>query len=352
MAVVKNYEGPYAISMSGGGSKGAYHVGLVQYLWEVKKVRDFRVIYGTSTGALIAALFGAAVATDDSSLVQELIHIYSSVNSDDILDPHHGLAYKLTGEMGVLALQVLTGGESVFSTKPLYDLIDRYMTDEVWDKIIEVGQREENPIDIGFATVSMQTGQTTLVSNITHPDKETLQKAILASSTQPVFMPLVDMLGGQYVDGGVIDYNPVSFIFKSPVSNDVKTILALNLDPIDITTVDKNYEKIDEILLRTIQILTESVNEEDIKSADLWNVLLKVKSIVTNQQWRSIIDGLHPTLRKYVKANLSDKKYTPILSVAPKSHIDMNPLKFEQPAMKRLIRKGFRDGRTQFKDLT
>src|SRR5258707_828966 len=68
-----------ALVISGGGSKGAFAVGVLQHLVLDLGI-DFDLVAGTSTGSAIAPL----VVTDE---VPELVRIYSSVSTADILAP-------------------------------------------------------------------------------------------------------------------------------------------------------------------------------------------------------------------------------------------------------------------------
>lgn len=349
-------EGPLALSLSGGGSKGAYIVGLLQYLIEVKQRRDFKMIYGTSTGALAGALVGAMVATNDLSYLYELIKIYGEVLTGDVLSPNYEAAYNAAGgetggELAVLGLSVINGGISIYDTAPLLKLIDRFITPEIWDKIIEAGQKTDSdlgwPIEIGFCATNLQTGESEIITNRTHPDRNILRRALLASANQPVFMPPIKVKTDsedQYVDGGLIDYNPIEKLFESDLLNEVSGILSISLDAPGADPNPIQHEKVDTVFFRTLQILSRNVQEEDLKTAQLWNVLLKMKEFLNNDQWEMFIDQLHITSKDFIKEHLGRKVYVPIVHLFPSDPIIMDSLRFKQPDMKNLIKKGFQDG--------
>lgn len=345
---------PLAICLSGGGSKGAYAVGILQYLYEVSNVRDIRILYGTSTGALITALFGATLVTGDPSYFQELINIYRSVKTPDVIKPHYEVAYELGGIPAVLVTTLVGGGISIFDTTPLETLLDRYMTSKVWNKIIQAGKADK-PIEIGFCTTNLQTGKAEIFTNITHPDRTILRNATLASANQPVFMPPVQVdpsRTDQFVDGGVLDYNPIVNVFKSSIFNSVKGALAISLDTIEIPKDPTIHKKLDSVLGRTLSLLVDSVYDADITAAQMWNLLLKLKEILPANQWTDIVKQLPAELQSFVTTYLLDKKYLPIIHLHPEHPLQIDSLKFEQPAMQKLIKQGFQDAAMWFGNQT
>jgi predicted acylesterase/phospholipase RssA len=78
-----------ALVVSGGGAKGAFAVGVVQYLYNAYRDTGwFNITGGTSTGALIApmaALTGAEGPAADEAL-NTLLTMYTTVSTPDILE--------------------------------------------------------------------------------------------------------------------------------------------------------------------------------------------------------------------------------------------------------------------------
>lgn len=343
-------DGPLALSMSGGGSKGAYTVGVVQYLHEEEGVDDYRIILGTSTGALIAAMVGAFLATGDPSHIDQLIHLYSTVKTGDILEPRYSLVHETLGEMGSLGAALLTGGESVYKTGPLEKLTADVLPDKVWRRMIRVGQRARGPIEIGFATVNLQTGANQLISNRTHPDVAMLKSAMLASAMFPIFMPpVVGPDNEQRVDGGIKDYNPLEHVFTSDLIDDVNGIVAISLDRTEYPRTDRHYTEVAHLLEQNLNLMVHGIFETDIRSAQLWNVILKVKEQLTAGAWRDIVTSLPQDVQDYVRGHARAKRYVPIVHIEPQRKIDLDTLSFEQPKMRQFVRHGFRDARALFR---
>lgn len=331
---------PLAWSLPGGGSKGCDTVGRINALWRLRPhlVRDTRMIYATSTGSLIGAKMSAAIVTGDSKHIVDLTKIYGSVKDGDILQ-----GATVGGMAATLGLKAITGGESVYSTEPLSELIDRHMSAETWQAIIDAGQRKDKPFEVGFTAANMQTGKLEIFTNRSHPDKEILKKALLASASEPVFTNLVEINGHEYADGGLVDINPVGRLFESELIKDVKGIIAFSLQAEKEPVNFKSYRNIIDALGRTIDILTATVLADDIKTAHLINTLLHLRSMSSADSWTKAVSTLPEDLKVLATDKLAGKQYVPILHLRPKDPITMTGLEFKQPAMRNQMRKAFQE---------
>lgn len=183
------------LSISGGGSDGAFGAGLLNGWSETGDRPQFKVVTGVSTGALIAplAFLGSAY---DKALKQS----YTTVDASHI--------FTMRGLLPML------WSESATSTKPLQDLIGTYISEKVLDAITteyRKGRRlyvastnidAEQPIiwDMGAIAASGK------------PERlELFRKVLLASASIPSLFPpvLIDVnVNGKkyqemHVDGGV-----------------------------------------------------------------------------------------------------------------------------------------------------
>lgn len=338
--------GKLAFSYSGGGPKGAWLVGADQFLREELAVRDedVAIIMGTSTGSLVGGLKAAAVATGDTKFYADLIEIYTKVNDADILDPTSELALKLFGQEGLLASAVIGGKMSLYDTAPLQKLIDRFMTPDVWSDIIVAGARGE--LEVGFCAVSLQTGESRVFTNIKDPDPEILAAAMLASSNQPAFMPPVEIYGEQWVDGGVRDFNPIEHVLRADLYDQVNGVVSMSLDHrFGPEAKDKAYDKVTDILLRAIDLLTDQVYDADITKAALLNTLAHAKNRMSAADFKDLL----ATLPAPLKAEAILRKPTTIVHMHPLSPLPVSGLSFEPVKMRRALRQGFRDARRQVK---
>ncbi len=347
-------DGPIALSLSGGGSRGAFVVGLLKYLLTEKKFdyKKIRLVFGTSTGALIAAGLAAMIAQDNIEHLHSLVRLYETITEADILRANHSLAYRIGGPLGVVAACWAFGGTSIYSTEPLEKLADEYFTKEDWEAIAEAG-KGPTPFEVGFCVVNLQTAQAEVITNRTHPDPTILRNAMLASASQPVFMPpkqIFKDVKHQYVDGCLLDFNPVEKLFTSGLYKEVEAILSLsvnNLSPRKAPSIGYDgtfLKEIGGVGVRTIKILVESVYDTDIKAAQLYNVLLKLRDVIGPDDWVKVVTDMPAYMRHFVTTHLDKKKYVPIHHIAPDGPIYMDSLKFEQPAMRDLVQRGFKEG--------
>ncbi|MEY9099376.1 putative acylesterase/phospholipase RssA [Sinorhizobium fredii] len=103
------------LMISGGGSAGAFSVGVLS-AWSASQTRpEFDVVTGVSTGALIAPLAFLGSAYDDT-----LVHLYTS-----------GVAKDLARSKSLGGLL----GSSLLSAEPLSRMVERFITPEVLEQV-------------------------------------------------------------------------------------------------------------------------------------------------------------------------------------------------------------------------
>lgn len=343
-----------ALALSGGGSRGAYTVGVLRYLIETDKIKNVRVLYGTSTGALISCCLGAYFATKERKYLDDLIEIYQTVTDKDILKANHNVAYWFAGKEGTLISALLFGGKSIYDTKPLENLIAKKMPNEVWDILFEAATRKENPIEVGFCTYNIQEAKSEVFSTLTHPNPDILRRAVLASANQPVFMPPVKILDNskrQYVDGGLDNYNPAEKLFESKLFNDVEQILTISTDPRKIEEDLSIIDAIAPFLERTLKLLVRGVFDSDLKVTQLYNLILKIKDYLPKDVWEKFLnEEVSPELQSFINNHLINKRYVSISNIYPKKTIIMDPLKFDPEKMRQIQIQGYREAKALFED--
>jgi len=217
-----------ALVMSGGGSKGAFTIGALEYILGVRQPH-FDIVVGTSTGALIAPFIVADQAPGSTpfSYFDVAKHAYLTNTSEEVVT-----ARSLTA--------VARGAVSVFDTAPLERQIAALVDDEAWTRI----ERAAPVTRMFVVTVCLQTGEVVFFQ--TGPDGRApegtrvepiathaaLKQAILASANLPILMPPVKLRDRQgrrlqYVDGGVREYASL----RVAVANGADEIYAIYLSP-------------------------------------------------------------------------------------------------------------------------
>jgi predicted acylesterase/phospholipase RssA len=240
-----------AIVLSGGGDKGAFTVGVIKKL--VEQGNRYDMISGTSTGALIAPLLAAGE-------IDKLQYVYTNVKKSDILN---------TDNPYIRVIQ----GNSLYDVKPLRDLVRKSLTDVIYGKLMNSGKK------VFISTVCLNNSQITYFTNADNikgnskydvskwSSKNELIECIMASSMQPVLMPPENISGKYFVDGGVREFLPIDIVIDSGAS-DITGIFTT----MDIRYYDpNNFRSIADILLKTVDIFSNDVSNNDLRIAKIYN---------------------------------------------------------------------------------
>lgn len=247
-----------ALVVSGGGSKGAFAVGAINYLMNKLGVK-FDMVAGTSTGSLI----GPFVAAGDQAL---LAKDYLELEIEHFVRRKNVVVSLFTAK-------------SVLDAAPFRKVL-KSRFDEARAKAVL-----QSSIQTIIATVSLQSGKVTYFHtgpriNVPHGaadpvkirDRDMLLKVVEASSNQPVFMPPVkiktsrrqsDKNAHQYVDGGVKEYAPIEVVLR----NGAEHVYAILLGPETKPVKKENYKTAVSILARTFGLFGDNVGETDVAIA-------------------------------------------------------------------------------------
>lgn len=191
----------HAFVLSGGGSRGAYEIGVWQALRETGYAID--IVTGTSVGALN----GAMVAQDDFELAQEL---WKELETCMVFDfgpkKHTGFSFEIGGMDADEALDyareiLLHGGAG---TTGLEKIVKEYVDEE---KI------RRSPIDLGVVTVEFPTFRPYYLFTEDIPQGK-LHDYILASAACFPAVHAKKIDGVRFIDGGYADVLPVELAMK------------------------------------------------------------------------------------------------------------------------------------------
>ena len=242
-----------ALVISGGGSKGAFAVGILKKLLLLFPQLKFDIIVGTSTGALIAPL----AAVGELDLLEE---IYTTHSTEQVVTKHR-IGDRLNQK-------------SIFTVEPLWQLIRHHMSDARYEQIVQ------SSTDIFIITTCLQTQGTVVYT--THPspkssslysvktmkDAEHMRLSVLGSACQPVFMTPVKIdinhaqgpeKEFQYVDGGVREYAGIQMAIDQGATEIFCILLSTGKSNEDLV----EYTSLFPILQRTIAMFSEDVEKND-----------------------------------------------------------------------------------------
>lgn len=319
-----------ALVISGGGSKGAFAVGVIRQLATDFPQISFDVFVGTSTGALIAPL----AATGDIASLETL---YTTVTTSDII---------IKGNV----VTRLLSANSLFDASPLASLISRVYDDNRCNAIFNLAAPVfvattclQTMESVNFATHDVPLVSDSRLSKLDTPDQ--LRRAIMASACQPVFMPPIEVRKGQlpmrqYVDGGVREYAGVQLAIDAGADE----IYAILLNPKDTPVDEITYNDSFSILQRTIETFTTDVGVSNLRLPLQYNRALRYIDAVKKKM---IAAGIAQTdIDNFFNIPLANpftgKKPLKIYVIRPDGALGGGPggLDFNPDEMKGMLAKG------------
>ena len=188
----------YAVAFAGGGTKGAYQVGVIKALKELNI--KISAVSGASIGTINAAMFVQDSIKELEKLyknikVEDILYLKDSSNIDtkkSLLDPKNIM--KLLSEMFI---------SRGISNQPLKELLI---------KNINLDKLYSSKIDFSFMVYDATNKKGVELTRDNIP-KEKMIDYILASTCFPIFKPQ-KINNKKYIDGGFSDNIPIDVLIK------------------------------------------------------------------------------------------------------------------------------------------
>ena len=210
--------------LGAGAARGFAHVGVVKAL-EAQGIRP-DIVVGSSAGSVIAALLASGATGNDLNRL--------ALNLDEATIADWGLPF--AGRFGGL-----------IKGDALQNMINR----EVQNKSIE-----QMRIPLGIVATELQSGKGVLFRT------GNTGQAVRASCSIPgVFQPTI-IAGKEYVDGGLVAPVPVSYARQMGAT----LVIAVNISS---EPVHQDASGTFGVLQQTISIMQRSINQFELKSADV-----------------------------------------------------------------------------------
>lgn len=235
-----------ALVLSGGGSKGAYSVGVIKALMEAG--RKYDVISGVSVGALIGAHLSLFPPEEQAANFSGLERIWTvEVKGDKSI-------YKSWAPW-ILTYLWSFWKTSIYDMSPLRDILVKEM---------DLDKLKNSGVEFEVGVVSLQSGQYHSV-NLTS-DPKNLQNAVdwvWASCIFPVLFQAVEIDGEQWVDGGMRNVIPVKSALKYPDVKEIDIVLTAPRDGY-VSPETKHYKSALDVGLRSAGLLSDEVYANDL----------------------------------------------------------------------------------------
>jgi hypothetical protein len=229
---------PQILVLSGGGSNGAWGAGFLVG-WGTTGTRPkFDVVTGVSTGALIAT--GAFIGDD-----KFLTDAFTTTDNDDVQTDRCWIAIPFS--------------DSARSTAPLANMLERYFTDAVIDKVATeaaVGRK------LYVASTDLDTGKLViwdLTRVATDHQYALYRQLVLSSASAPVLYPPVRIGTDLFVDGGIrasLFYR--TYLLTTGTDHEKPEIYAINNGSIGISPEKQLDDAIIPIGLRSLDCLLDA----------------------------------------------------------------------------------------------
>lgn len=251
----------YGICFSGGGIKGAAHIGAIKALEEENL--KFNYISGTSSGSIIATLYAAGYSSD------EMLKFFKKyAKKIKYVDPKN---------IFILLINLFIKRKIVIKGFNEGTIIERLLNKELNKKniknISDIKKELLIPsIDINTGEINVfisKENRAKYLDNIIYINNVNIGKAVRASCSYPVVFSPCKIGGKQLVDGGLRENVP----WKLTKEKGADKVLSIIFDE---EKNKKNYCKnILEVASNSLGILCHEISNYDLEGADY---LLKIKT--------------------------------------------------------------------------
>lgn len=282
-----------ALVHSGGGSKGAYGAGVLNYLMGDLGIK-YDIFCGVSVGAINCAFVSQFNSGDEKEAAKQLNDWWLQIIPSKIFK-----RWKPFGRWHALWLS------SVYDSQPLIDLIKNNV---FLKKIRDAGKL------VSVGAVSLSSGKYTIFDQ-TH---DSFIDAVIASASFPGMLRPIKIGEQLWIDGGVKEITPI------------KTAIDMGATEIDIiitspeTRVKFFLDKPNtmDVLKRALDLSTDKIMANDIEKAVMYN--------------------------KLSSAGASDKKIVKINIIRPDTNLIEDLLNFDPIKIKEMIKKGYEDAKKKY----
>jgi NTE family protein len=290
-----------ALILSGGGARGAFQVGVCQYLQEAGWVPE--MVCGTSIGAINAVAIGSGMKLD------QMAHFWKIYDRRKM--------FRITMQKFMLSLFKLRKFSPLMDPAPLRDLLS---------KLVDLDTLRKSSKEIIITAVNLKTSQLRYFNNNTINIDH-----VMASAAVPIIFPWQFIDGEPHWDGGVMDNTPII----PALEHGAKKIIVVLLSPVGAGNLS---------LPQSHMQVMELMFEHSLIGA--YNTSLEYRAGRNTPQ--SVGRGDLPPDTSPFNHCRQDQN---IAVVAPTRMLGFRSFfNFSKPQVTQLIREGYNNARKQLKD--
>ncbi len=205
-----------ALVLAGGGSRGAYQIGV----WEA--LRELGINIDIVTGTSVGALNGAAIVQDEFELTLDM---WSRIENNMVLD--FEIPEGKNGDISVYAREFFKNGGAEYTS--LKKLLTHY---------IDEHKVRKSPVDYGIVTVELNGFKPHNIFKENIADGKLIDYMLASAACFPAFKPYV-IEGLNYIDGGYYDNLPINMA----LDRGADSIVAVDLNAFGLRRSVKNKLK-------------------------------------------------------------------------------------------------------------
>jgi NTE family protein len=246
------------VVLSGGGARGAAHVGVLQVLEELGVPVD--CIAGTSMGAFVGGLYAAGYSAND------LEALMTSINWAVVFSPvtpraHLSWRRKLEDEDFLIRYRIgVREGRVVLPRFALPVQRLRLLLQELLSQVAEIREFDALPIPFRAVATNIVSGEKVVI------ERGDLAEAIVASMAVPGIYAPVEHDGRLLVDGGVSDNLPVTVAKDMGGERFIASDIQAGLYPRE--ALDNPFAALDQLSRMLIRLNTQAsvdlLDEDDV----------------------------------------------------------------------------------------
>lgn len=234
---MKSNQPEFGLVLTGGGAKGAYQAGAIQYIAELGL--QPQIIAGTSIGALNGAVLSSYYPF--SHAVERLNQFWEQLGEAEILRPHTGAflhtfsyaaqAFVPTLRHWLIDFLIKQGlkqtNSSIFDPEPIEYFLKQAVHPnqlrkniELWVTVFPSLKIPGLGYDLLIDLIRAKTGSNACWLCLQDCfDDETIYNLLLASAALPLAFPSRNINGQNYIDGGLVDNVPLTALANRGCKN-------------------------------------------------------------------------------------------------------------------------------------
>ena len=313
-----------ALVLSGGGGRGAYHVGVLRFLEEHEWVPD--VVVGTSIGAVN----GAALASGHTA--NSLWALWRQLRTKDV---------QKTNWNPFTAVSLL-------DTSPLRDTL----INDGWIDFDRINSPQEAAVHLRITATEITTGQLHIFSNSLRGKTEITIEHILSSCSIPLIYPHTNLGETLYWDGAVVANTPLS----AAIATGAEDIIVVVMTPLpgDHLNAPAPPSNLYEAASMTLEWALLASFQSDMKMFGLINSLAAIRDEFNKLQadYPDIVNQYMDDMNSLVGSNIKQdyKRLEMPLIAAPEDFIPVEQIvSYTEGWHEKLYEMGYEDMKREWK---